>query len=45
MTWARSYTVPYTIYTTGIGWRADKVSEDIAKMDNPWSIFWKCEEI
>jgi len=35
------YTVPYTTYTTGIGWRADKVSEDIAKMDNPWSIFWK----
>ena len=34
------YTVPYTIYTTGIGWRSDKVSEDIPKLDNPWSIFW-----
>jgi spermidine/putrescine transport system substrate-binding protein len=34
------YTVPYTIYTTGIGWRSDKVSEDIAKLDNPWEIFW-----
>jgi spermidine/putrescine transport system substrate-binding protein len=34
------YTVPYTIYTTGIGWRSDKVSENIAKLDNPWEIFW-----
>src|SRR5215470_17104838 len=23
------YTVPYTIYSTGIGWRSDKVKEDI----------------
>jgi spermidine/putrescine transport system substrate-binding protein len=38
------YTVPYTIYTTGIGWRSDKVSEDIHKMDNPWSIFWHSEK-
>ena len=38
------YTVPYTIYTTGIGWRAEKISEDIAKLDNPWSIFWKAEK-
>jgi spermidine/putrescine transport system substrate-binding protein len=38
------YTVPYTIYTTGIGWRSDKVSEDIAKLDNPWSIFWHSEK-
>jgi spermidine/putrescine transport system substrate-binding protein len=38
------YTVPYVTYATGIGWRADKVSEDIAKMDNPWSIFWKSEK-
>lgn len=37
------YTVPYTCYTTGIGWRSDKVSEDIANMDNPWSIFWKAQ--
>src|SRR5215510_3702014 len=34
------YTVPYTIYSTGIGWRGDKVAEDIHKLDNPWSIFW-----
>ncbi len=38
------YTVPYTTYATGIGWRADKISEDIAKMDNPWEIFWKSEK-
>lgn len=38
------YTVPYAVYTTGIGWRSDKVSEDIANMDNPWSIFWNSEE-
>jgi spermidine/putrescine transport system substrate-binding protein len=37
------YTVPYTIYTTGIAWRGDKVSEDIPKLDNPWSIFWHAE--
>jgi spermidine/putrescine transport system substrate-binding protein len=35
------YTVPYVVYATGIGWRDDKISEDIARMDNPWSIFWK----
>jgi len=34
------YTVPYTVYLTGIGWRTDMVSEDIAAMDNPWEAFW-----
>src|SRR5205085_8731264 len=38
------YAVPYVTYATGIGWRANKVSEDIAKMDNPWEIFWKSEK-
>ena len=38
------YSVPYTLYTTGIAWRSDKVSEDIAKLDNPWSIFWHAEK-
>ncbi|MGH6884148.1 MAG: extracellular solute-binding protein, partial [Hypericibacter sp.] len=37
------YTVPYTVYTTGIGWRADKVSEDIPNLPNPWSIFWNSQ--
>ncbi len=38
------YTVPYTIYTTGIGWRSDKIAEDIHKLDNPWSIFWNAQK-
>lgn len=38
------YTVPYTVYTTGIGWRSDLVSEDIYKMENPWSIFWNAQK-
>jgi spermidine/putrescine transport system substrate-binding protein len=33
------YTVPYTVYSTGIGWRTDLVHDDIATMDNPWSVF------
>jgi spermidine/putrescine transport system substrate-binding protein len=35
------YTVPYTIYATGIAWRTDHVTEDIAGMDQPWDIFWE----
>jgi len=38
------YSVPYTIYSTGIGWRSDKVAEDIHNLDNPWSIFWRAEK-
>ncbi|MGZ4472075.1 MAG: polyamine ABC transporter substrate-binding protein [Nocardioidaceae bacterium] len=34
------YSVPYTVYTTGIGWRTDMVDQDIAAMDNPWDVFW-----
>jgi spermidine/putrescine transport system substrate-binding protein len=30
------YTVPYTIYTTGISWRKDYVPEDPNTMRNPW---------
>jgi spermidine/putrescine transport system substrate-binding protein len=37
------YTVPYTIYSTGIGWRSDKVKEDIPHLENPWSIFWNSQ--
>ena len=37
------YTVPYTMYTTGIMWRADKVKEDIPSMSNPWDIFWRSQ--
>jgi spermidine/putrescine transport system substrate-binding protein len=38
------YSVPYTIYTTGLSWRNDKVTEDIHKMDNPWDILWHSEK-
>src|SRR5262249_41376308 len=38
------YTVPYTLALTGIGWRSEKVSEDIGAMENPWDIFWKAEK-
>jgi spermidine/putrescine transport system substrate-binding protein len=35
------YTVPYTIYTTGIGWRADKLPGfNPANLANPWSALW-----
>jgi spermidine/putrescine transport system substrate-binding protein len=34
------YTVPYTVWATGIGYRADEVSEDIAAMPNPYDIYW-----
>jgi spermidine/putrescine transport system substrate-binding protein len=30
------YTVPYTIYTTGIAWRKDKVPLNPATLRNPW---------
>jgi spermidine/putrescine transport system substrate-binding protein len=34
------YTVPYTVYTTGIAWRTDHVSADIPAMANPYDIYW-----
>jgi spermidine/putrescine transport system substrate-binding protein len=34
------YTVPYTVYTTGIGWRTDMVETDIAAMENPYEVLW-----
>lgn len=35
------YSVPYTIYTTGIGYRRDHIPDDVIQgMDNPWSILW-----
>ncbi len=36
----RQYTVPYVVYTTGISWRNDLVSTDIANMDNPYDVLW-----
>ncbi len=35
------YTVPYTIYTTGISWRKDLVREDPYTMSNPWAMLWQ----
>jgi spermidine/putrescine transport system substrate-binding protein len=35
------YTVPYTIYTTGIAWRKDLVHENPYTMANPWSMLWQ----
>jgi spermidine/putrescine transport system substrate-binding protein len=34
------YTVPYSVYTTGIGWRTDQVSEDVAARGNPYDALW-----
>jgi len=37
------YTVPYTVYHTGIGWRTDMVDmsvEEVAAMTDPWEPFW-----
>jgi spermidine/putrescine transport system substrate-binding protein len=35
------YTTPYTIYTTGIAWRKDKVPENPYQMANPWAMPWQ----
>ena len=35
------YTVPYTIYTTGISWRNDHVPGNPAALKNPWSFLWQ----
>jgi spermidine/putrescine transport system substrate-binding protein len=35
------YTVPYTIYTTGISWRKDLVDENPYTMANPWAMPWQ----
>jgi spermidine/putrescine transport system substrate-binding protein len=37
------YTVPYTIYTTGIAWRKDKVHENPYSMANPWAMPWQAK--
>ncbi len=38
------YSVPYTIYHTGFGWRTDLLPlevEEVAAMSNPYDIFWE----
>jgi len=37
------YGVPYTVYSTGIAWRTDRVTEDIGAMANPWDILWESQ--
>jgi spermidine/putrescine transport system substrate-binding protein len=37
------YTVPYTIYTTGIAWRNDHVSGAPTRFANPWSFLWQSQ--
>jgi len=37
------YTVPYTIYTTGIAWRKDHVPENPYTMANPWAMPWQAK--
>jgi spermidine/putrescine transport system substrate-binding protein len=37
------YTVPYTIYTTGISWRKDLVPENPYTMANPWAMPWQAK--
>ena len=32
--------MPYVVWMDGIGWRNDKVKQDIAAMDVPWDILW-----
>jgi len=34
------YTVPYTVYQTGIGWRTDMVDSADVETSNPWDVFW-----
>ena len=34
------FTVPYTVYTTGLGWRNDQVPEDIGALSNPYDSLW-----
>jgi spermidine/putrescine transport system substrate-binding protein len=39
------YTVPYTVWSDGIGWRNDKLKTDIPKMKVPWDIFWDSPQL
>jgi len=37
------YTVPYTIYTTGMAWRKDHVPENPYTMANAWAMPWQAK--
>jgi spermidine/putrescine transport system substrate-binding protein len=34
------YTVPYTVYTTGIAWRRDKLKKGPSSYANPYDVLW-----
>jgi len=34
------YTIPYTIYSTGIGWRTDLADVNLSQYENPFDVFW-----
>jgi spermidine/putrescine transport system substrate-binding protein len=34
------YTIPYTVYSTGIGWRTDLADVDVSSYSTPWDVFW-----
>jgi spermidine/putrescine transport system substrate-binding protein len=34
------YTVPYVTYTTGIGWRRDRIDFDPSTLEQPWDALW-----
>ncbi len=38
------YTVPYTVYTTGIAWRTDHLKKAPADYANPYDIFWDAKQ-
>ncbi len=38
------YTVPYVVWSDGIGWRNDQISVDISELDVPWDILWESEQ-
>ena len=38
------YTVPYVVWMDGIGWRNDKIGNDIAGAKVPWDILWESSE-
>lgn len=35
-----AYSVPYTVYQTGIAWRTDLVDSVDVETDNPYDVFW-----
>ena len=37
------YSVPYSVYTTGVGWRTDLVPDDVAALDNPYDSLWNAD--